>query len=266
MEWGVLDRTADSEPPDGSSVSLQGVSCPGAGSCVAVGSYQDSSGAELGLVETSAETSAGRSGNTGTTSATGTTGWSITQLPVQSWSSSALLGVSCISTADCTAVGNASNAAGMPVPLALSWNGTAWSIDALSDPSGGRGAGFGSVSCESSPACHAVGFYTTRSAAPAELAEVTHPIRPTVTRNPTSVRTADGRRVTFTAAATGTPQPEVVWQTSADGGETWITLTRQTASSYSLTAVKQVSGHEFRALFTNVAGQVASAPATLTVS
>jgi hypothetical protein len=99
---------------------------------------------------------------------------------------------------------------------------------------------------------------------------------PVVTKNPTSVNASgkDGQqvRVTFTAAATGTPGPTVQWQVSTDNGKTFQDLVN--AKSSSLTFVTKISktnnlnNNQYRAVFKNPAapGGVATSPATLTIT
>ncbi|HLW94346.1 MAG TPA: G1 family glutamic endopeptidase [Solirubrobacteraceae bacterium] len=85
--------------------------------------------------------------------------------------------------------------------------------------------------------------------------------------NPASVSAASGTSAAFTASASGSPAPSVQWQLSVDGGATWSNITGAATTSYSIAAVTvNESGDQFRAVFTNVAGSVASAAATLTVS
>jgi hypothetical protein len=72
---------------------------------------------------------------------------------------------------------------------------------------------------------------------------------------------------TFTAAASGTPAPTVQWQVSTDGGGTWLPAPgAANATSYSFTPAATDSGSEYRAVFTNAAGSVATQPAGLFVS
>jgi hypothetical protein len=89
-------------------------------------------------------------------------GWSIQPVPLPPRPADiSLSGVSCPSTRDCTAVGDAKViASGNDFPLIEHWNGTAWSIEPSPVPplSDGGGA-LASVSCTSSDACIAVGSF-----------------------------------------------------------------------------------------------------------
>jgi subtilisin family serine protease len=70
--------------------------------------------------------------------------------------------VSCTSASECTAVGHYhSTASGTYKPLALRWNGTAWSLQTTPDPDAeeGKNAELLSVSCSSSTFCIAIGKF-----------------------------------------------------------------------------------------------------------
>ena len=90
-------------------------------------------------------------------------------------------------------------------------------------------------------------------------------IAPAVTAHPISVSTRPGLRVTFSAAGTGDPPPTVQWQVSTNGGGSWADVPAATALVYSLTAALSDNGKWFRAVFTSIAGEAATDPATLTV-
>jgi hypothetical protein len=67
-----------------------------------------------------------------------------------------LNGVSCVSAADCTAVGEYYRTAAGPQPTLIErWNGTAWRVEP--SPSTGRFSTLDSVSCPSAASCTAVG-------------------------------------------------------------------------------------------------------------
>ncbi len=69
-----------------------------------------------------------------------------------------LVGVSCTSATQCMAVGSYVNS-GIAVTLSEAWNGTVWTIEPSTNPAGARGSYFTGVSCRSSQACVAVGYY-----------------------------------------------------------------------------------------------------------
>jgi hypothetical protein len=89
--------------------------------------------------------------------------WSIQHTPNHRGSPDAgLNGVSCASTSKCTAVGNYD--IGMtPGVVAQRWNGTKWSTQRTPTPTGASGTALEGVSCVSTSACTAVGYYYKRS-------------------------------------------------------------------------------------------------------
>ena len=89
------------------------------------------------------------------------------------------------------------------------------------------------------------------------------PVVPVVTTNPSSQAVNAGQTVSFTAAATGTPAPTVQWQVSTDGTN-WSNISGATSTTYSFGTTVADNGKQFRAIFTNSAGSVTSALATLT--
>ena len=90
-------------------------------------------------------------------------------------------------------------------------------------------------------------------------------VSPEVTQSPTDQTVAPGDKVTFVAAAEGTPQPTVRWQVSPDGGQTWSTIEGATDNAYSFTAKAGQDGYAYRAEFTNSVGTTRTSPITLTV-
>ncbi|MGI5183642.1 Ig and FN3 domain-containing protein [Dactylosporangium sp. CA-152071] len=87
---------------------------------------------------------------------------------------------------------------------------------------------------------------------------------PAVEGHPQSQTARAGTSVTFTATASGRPTPAVQWQ-SVDSGGTWTDLPGKTGMSVSLTAAMNLTGLQYRAVFTNSVGSVTSSAATLTV-
>ncbi|MEU6348342.1 immunoglobulin I-set domain protein [Streptomyces sp. NPDC047072] len=90
-------------------------------------------------------------------------------------------------------------------------------------------------------------------------------VSPRVTQSPTDQTVAPGDRVSFVAAAEGTPEPTVRWQVSPDGGQTWSTIEGATANAYAFTAKAGQDGYAYRAEFTNSVGTTRTSPITLTV-
>ena len=90
-------------------------------------------------------------------------------------------------------------------------------------------------------------------------------IAPAVTTNPVSQAATAGATVTFKAAASGSPAPNVQWQVSSNNGSTFTSIAGANSTSYTLTTAASENGYEYRAAFTNSMGTVNSIPATLEV-
>ncbi len=89
---------------------------------------------------------------------------------------------------------------------------------------------------------------------------------PVTTTTPASQTITAGGNVTFTAAATGDPTPTVQWEVSVNGGVTFMPIVGAVSTNLVLNGVPASDdGNEYEAVFTNAAGSVASAAATLTV-
>ena len=99
-----------------------------------------------------------------------------------------------------------------------------------------------------------------------KAATLTINVAPTITKQPTGATVVVGQKATFTASAGGTPTPTVQWQVSRDSGAIWTNVTNATATTFTLTSTTNENGDEFRAVFTNSAGQAISSPATLTLA
>ncbi|MFJ4255082.1 alpha/beta hydrolase-fold protein [Microbacterium sp. NPDC090003] len=92
-------------------------------------------------------------------------------------------------------------------------------------------------------------------------------VAPQIVTHPSDAEIGEGATATFTAAATGTPEPTVIWQTHlADAGD-WVTIPDAAAPTLTIDAVPaSASGTRYRAVFTNSVGESATEPATLTVT
>ncbi len=89
---------------------------------------------------------------------------------------------------------------------------------------------------------------------------------PVITAQPLSKTVEEGQNATFEATAAGLPVPTVKWETSANGGKTWTTVSGATSAQLTIVAAKtSLTGHEYRASFKNTVGEATSQPATLTV-
>jgi hypothetical protein len=140
--WNGSTWTSEpfASPGGGRTPALAAVSCTAADDCTAVGQ-------------------AGNHTSTKTLAEywNGTT-WAIQPTPSPAGQQPpALAGVSCRSAANCTAVGNSSNATGVLEPLAEHWNGTGWTIQPAPSPSGSTGTVIDGVSCPAAAHCTATG-------------------------------------------------------------------------------------------------------------
>jgi hypothetical protein len=148
--WGGARWRIQPVPvPSGAQFSeLLGVGCTKS-SCIAIGDYVNSSGADVTLAE----------------HWNGTT-WAIQPTPNPSGAPfNVLLGVSCSAADACEAVG----ASGGSI-LAERWNGSRWSLQAVPAPRGAQSAQLFGVSCAVS-SCEAVGIYQNSAGAFVALGE-----------------------------------------------------------------------------------------------
>ncbi len=147
--WNGTEWKVQTTPtPSGAEDSyLRTVSCSSSTSCIATGEYVNSSGTTVTLAET----------------------WNGTEWKVQTppnptgAKESILRGVLCTSSTACTTVGWYVNSQGITTNLVQRWNGTEWSIQSASNPSGLATNKLFAVSCSSSTACLSVGWYVNSS-------------------------------------------------------------------------------------------------------
>ncbi len=159
--WSTLDGPEPADSIDSYQVgegfaALPSVSCPSAGSCVAVGSYYDTSSHRHGLIDT-------LSGGS----------WSASVAPEPSGStdhSGELASVVCVSSSFCVAGGEYQASGGVNYGLLDTFSSSAWTAAAAPEPAG-AGSGttqFGaldSVACTTITSCVAVGTYNDSSSA-----------------------------------------------------------------------------------------------------
>lgn len=141
--WNGRTWTPSEPPaPAGQQTALQGVSCPSAGNCFAVGEYEAS--AATGLPTAVVERLTGGK-------------WHEVKLALPGGLAFSMLGaVSCTSAKQCVAVGTLfTNGTGKV--LVESWNGTAWKRVSAPSPAGGAVSVLAGVSCPSAVSCVAVG-------------------------------------------------------------------------------------------------------------
>ena len=137
MRWHAATWAIQPTPADaGGNVfsGLNGVSCPAATACIAVGSTVDDSPLALRWNGTKWHSQAVRGELT----------------------EPGLNGVSCSSAHACTAVGGEFSSG-----FAERWNGRRWALQHIRHPGGARGISLTAVSCSSARRCTAVGSYST---------------------------------------------------------------------------------------------------------
>jgi hypothetical protein len=143
--WNGTNWTLATTPVPSTATGslLRSVSCAGVNFCTAVGQGTFAGPLNQNLIETWSGTS-----------------WAITPSPDTSAAfSQELSGVSCFSATTCSAVGQADAASGpSPATLALSWNGTAWSIAPNTPNDGTVQTQTTGVSCITDWACMASGW------------------------------------------------------------------------------------------------------------
>ncbi len=92
------------------------------------------------------------------------------------------------------------------------------------------------------------------------------PAVPTITGQPVDVSATAGSTATMTVQVSG-PVTGLQWQSSTDGGSTWVNLPGATASSYTTPAVNLAdNGKRFRVIVSGASGSFPSSAVTLTVT
>jgi hypothetical protein len=134
--WNGSTWTDTNPATTGGGTELYGVSCPSATSCVAVGEALTSNGAEPFAERWNGSI------------------WKTMTVPKPSGNSGGLLNsVSCVSAADCVAVGQTPS----KQALAYRWDGKSWAQQTLPAPAGATFTFLTGVSCTSTSSCTAVG-------------------------------------------------------------------------------------------------------------
>jgi hypothetical protein len=147
------------EPPSPTGVkqdAVWGMSCVSTTACTSVGFFEKSSGEKGPLAES-----------------WNGTAWTVQEPPVPTETSAAILrNVSCPSSTSCVGVGEFDkNYSGIDLPLAESWNGTAWTAQEPPTATGEKQSEVSGVSCVSSTSCIAVGAFENSSGDYVPLAE-----------------------------------------------------------------------------------------------
>ena len=156
---------------------------------------------------------------------------------------------------------------GFPVPTPITVTGTLPGGVSFADN------GDGTATLSGSPTASAGGTYpltfsvtngTAPDAVQSFVLTVTQAV--TVTTQPASTTVADGGVATFTAAASGFPTPTVHWESTTNGGTTWVPVAGATTPTLTVgPAPQSQSGTVYRAVFSNGPSSATSTGATLTV-
>jgi hypothetical protein len=109
-------------------------------------------------------------------------------------------------------------------------------------------------------------FTNSTNTATTAVATLTVDYAPVVGTHPSDGGANAGGTVSFSASASGTPNPTVQWQLSLDGGTTFAPISGATSTSYTTPILAaQDDGNVYNAVFTNGSGSATSEAATLTV-
>jgi hypothetical protein len=150
--WNGTRWTIQATPQPGSGgASFEGISCPAAGSCIAVGGFSPAQGAN--------EQPMAQRWNG--------SGWAVVPAPnpqPNNWGSS-LDAVSCTAASACTAVGSYFVQELADFIFAARWNGTTWTLQRQPNPGVQRLDEDNGVSCPGPSACTSAGYWTSFSAA-----------------------------------------------------------------------------------------------------
>ncbi|RYE19901.1 MAG: hypothetical protein EOP51_18970, partial [Sphingobacteriales bacterium] len=155
-------------------------------------------------------------------------------------------------------------ASGLPVPT-VQWqvnNGTGWS-----DINGATNTSYSvtTTSGDDGNTYQAV-FTNTCGTVTAGPASLTLNTMPAIIADPVDQNVCVGTIAYFNAEASGSPVPSLQWQVSTNNGASWSIVPGATDATYSFTTANANNGNKYRAAFTNAAGSITSATATLTVN
>jgi hypothetical protein len=140
-EWSIQ---AIPNPSGSKETKPEAVYCTSSTSCEATGFYKNGSGTLVSLAE-----------------AWNGTEWSLQSTPnPEGAKETRLYGVSCTSSTSCEATGFYEKSSGARASLAEAWNGSTWAIQSTPAPEGAVETQLYGVSCASSTACRATGYYS----------------------------------------------------------------------------------------------------------
>jgi hypothetical protein len=101
----------------------------------------------------------------------GSSSWRLQHTPQPPVPNGFIFDASCTGTGSCVGVGRHVDSSGVWTTLAEAWSGTSWEIQSTPDPAGSTDSELFGVSCVSTDACMAVGFYNLVSRKTRTLAE-----------------------------------------------------------------------------------------------
>jgi hypothetical protein len=146
---GTWKITPTPNPVNTLNAYLWGASCTTSSACTAVGQY---------------EAIPGTSGSVPLAERWNGSEWNIQETPDLGEPKEAVLyGAACSSATSCIAVGFNESSSGTYFSLSENWNGTEWKVNTTPEPVGTRNSLLKGVSCTSSTACTAVGWYENSS-------------------------------------------------------------------------------------------------------
>jgi hypothetical protein len=150
-------------------------------------------------------------------------------------------------------------ATGVPTP-SVQWQvstngGATWANDTIDPGSTTRSLTITGLTAGQNGSEYRAVFSNASGTVRTVSASLTVQAPPTVTAEPADTTVNEGDTASFSAGATGFPDPEVRWQVSTDGGSTWADIPGATSTTLTLPGVTgSDSGHLFRAVFTNEIG------------
>lgn len=155
--------------------------------------------------------------------------------------------------------------AGTPAPT-VQWQRSTDAGATWIDVSGATG---GSYSFTAAPADNGVRLRAVLTnafgSATSSFATLIVGIVPSFPVPPTDASVGAGDPATFSVAVFGSPAPTLQWQSSTDGGTTWINVGGATTTSLTVTTTAASDGVRYRVLATNALGTVPSATARITL-